>query len=674
MIGRRALATVALLSARARAATLCTAGGKQANATLLTMGEAMLRLAPLDGAAANVSPTRHLPQPFLRSIGGDELNVAVALSLLNVSTRWISVVPTGPMGDVITESCRHYGVEFDGVRADGDVGIFTVLPEEKRVHYQRRNAVFAQQDPQLLDWQKLFGGVPTPWLHMTGITPLISPQSRESWDNALAEAKNSAIPVSLDLNHRAQLGTLEALWAMVAPHTSRLELLILSVEQLNGLAAIELGAAAPPPLTGDERTDEPYFEVMATLQKRWGARRVSLCRKIRDSATGVQRRWSVMTMRGEGEGEGESGIGGVGTYSTRDVPVRHVPMDDLGGGSAWAAGMIHALHMEPTSSASPLAAMRRADLLAALCQNTAGDFSAVTRAELRGAEARFEGVEARLDQGGGGGGGVARAQSMPAPALPAPHEAVAAVEAVAQGLKRAGALAILRVKSPSVDAAVARGVELAAMGCNAIEVTLDSPGWREILGRLHAELPPHVLLGVGTVMDETVSQVAAAKSLGASFALSPIDPVGFVDECHRHGVLAVPSAFTSNEWYGLHRRGAKMIKLFHAGLVSPSILKSMLGVTPLGEQMTIMPSGGVTPKNAPEWWDAGAAVVGMGSNLVGSSINFEEGTAEYERAQESWLGGGGKAVAQELFDRAAERAAAMSSRPQGTSTSNGAVR
>ena len=56
-------------------------------------------------------------------------------------------------------------------------------------------------------------------------------------------------------------------------------------------------------------------------------------------------------------------------------------------------------------------------------------------------------------------------------------------------------------------------------------------------------------------MDETVSEVGTAAALGATFALSPIDPIGFVDECHRRGVLAVPSAFTSNEWYGLHRRG-----------------------------------------------------------------------------------------------------------------------
>ena len=240
-------------------------------------------------------------------------------------------------------------------------------------------------------------------------------------------------------------------------------------------------------------------------------------------------------------------------------------------------------------------------------------------------------------------------------ALPPPAHAAAMVDATVAGLQRAGALAILRVRGPSVEVAVARGVELALMGCLAIEVTLDSPLWREVLAGLKRELPPHVLLGVGTVMDETVSQVATAASLGASFALSPIDPVGFVDECHRRGVLAVPSGFSSNEWYALHRKGAKMVKLFHAGAVSPGILKSMLGVTPLGKQIRIMPSGGVSPANAQDWWDAGAVVVGMGSNLVGGEIDHAPGSDKFEAAARQWAEGG-KAAAQEVFDRAKARA------------------
>ena len=89
---------------------------------LLTMGEAMIRFAPIDINGLPPDATRHEPHPFLRSIGGDELNVAVALQLLGVQSRWISVLPEGPLGEVITASCMYHGVEFAGALIpDADV-------------------------------------------------------------------------------------------------------------------------------------------------------------------------------------------------------------------------------------------------------------------------------------------------------------------------------------------------------------------------------------------------------------------------------------------------------------------------------------------------------------------------------------------------------------------------
>ena len=396
------------------------------------------------------------------------------------------------------------------------------------VHYQRRNGVFAMHDPASLDWPSLFK-VPNPWLHLTGITPMVSAQAHKSWEGALTTAASSSIPISLDLNHRKQLGPLEQLWGYVRPHTSKLDLLILSVDQLNGLAKIETGK--DPSFTG-ETEDKAFLDTMAGLQIDWGCKKVAICRKVRDDK-GLQRRWSLLTTLDN-------------TYSTYDLPVWHTPRDDLGGGSAWAAGMIHALHVAPVGTYEE--ALRRADLLSALCMETMGDFSAVTRAQLDKAESQFAGKEAKISsgttvsisgtKGAFGKAGSGNAAALARVGLPPAEEAAAAVDATVEGLRHAGCLAILRVKSDeSTEAAIARGVELAGMGCTAIEVTLDSPGWKEILAGLKAECPPNVLLGVGTVMDESVAQVGLAASLGAKFALSPIDPIGFVDEAHRHGVL-----------------------------------------------------------------------------------------------------------------------------------------
>lgn len=58
---------------------------------------------------------------------------------------------------------------------------------------------------------------------------------------------------------------------------------------------------------------------------------------------------------------------------------------------------------------------------------------------------------------------------------------------------------------------------------------------------------------------------------------------------------------TSNELWDLHRRGARLIKLFHASMVTPPVLKSMLSVTPL-RAMNIAPSGGASPENIGRSW------------------------------------------------------------------------
>ncbi|CAE7302978.1 kdgA [Symbiodinium pilosum] len=145
-----------------------------------------------------------------------------------------------------------------------------------------------------------------------------------------------------------------------------------------------------------------------------------------------------------------------------------------------------------------------------------------------------------------------------------------------------------------------------------------------------------------------VKQITVAKAKGASFALSPIDPLDFVEECHRQGVLAIPSALTSNECWALHRRGTRLIKLFPAGLLSPAILKSMLDITPLGENLNILPSGSVTPENAKKWLEAGAAVIGMGSNLVGKDVSFHPGTEDFNKARADWQATG-RSTAEKVF-------------------------
>lgn len=113
-----------------------------------------------------------------------------------------------------------------------------VIPERKTVHYQRRNSAFAQHDPSAFDWRTILApkNDAQAWLHMTGITPMIGEAPRLSWTLALKSAREMGVPVSMDFNHRPQLGSLSNLWSLMLPQLPYLEVLILSVGNLVDLA------------------------------------------------------------------------------------------------------------------------------------------------------------------------------------------------------------------------------------------------------------------------------------------------------------------------------------------------------------------------------------------------------------------------------------------------------
>jgi 2-dehydro-3-deoxyphosphogluconate aldolase / (4S)-4-hydroxy-2-oxoglutarate aldolase len=139
------------------------------------------------------------------------------------------------------------------------------------------------------------------------------------------------------------------------------------------------------------------------------------------------------------------------------------------------------------------------------------------------------------------------------------------------------------------DVAFARGVELAKLGCKALEVTADSDDFPNLLRDLRAAVGDTCLVGAGTLMSAHDVEVAAAA--GAQFAISPIHPDdGFVSSCHAHGMLAVPAAFTPQEIYRAVSAGAKMVKLFPAQMWSPANLKALKQIGSFGD-VDIMPSG-----------------------------------------------------------------------------------
>jgi 2-dehydro-3-deoxyphosphogluconate aldolase/(4S)-4-hydroxy-2-oxoglutarate aldolase len=163
---------------------------------------------------------------------------------------------------------------------------------------------------------------------------------------------------------------------------------------------------------------------------------------------------------------------------------------------------------------------------------------------------------------------------------------------------------------------------LGAGGVRAIEITLTTPGALETIAELGAACGDDgCMAGAGTVLDAASAQ--SAIDAGARFIVSPTFDAGVVRVCRDHDVICIPGAFTPTEILEAHRAGAALVKVFPSSAIGSRYLRDLLSPMPF---LRLVPSGGVTIANVPEWIGAGAAAVSVGSALV-NVVSVKEGQA-----------------------------------------------
>lgn len=142
------------------------------------------------------------------------------------------------------------------------------------------------------------------------------------------------------------------------------------------------------------------------------------------------------------------------------------------------------------------------------------------------------------------------------------------------------------------------------------------------LNRYALDQLPGMMLGIGSVVDAPTA--ALYLQLGANFIVSPLLNEEIARICNRRKVLWIPGCGTVSEISKAEELGAEIVKIFPARqLGGPAFVKSVLGPCPWSR---LMPSGGVEvdEDNLRQWFSAGVACVGMGSNLFPSSLIHAE--------------------------------------------------
>ncbi|MFJ9419657.1 MULTISPECIES: bifunctional 4-hydroxy-2-oxoglutarate aldolase/2-dehydro-3-deoxy-phosphogluconate aldolase [unclassified Streptomyces] len=168
--------------------------------------------------------------------------------------------------------------------------------------------------------------------------------------------------------------------------------------------------------------------------------------------------------------------------------------------------------------------------------------------------------------------------------------------------------AIVRCKT--YDEASATADTLLSAGITSLEISLTTPFALEAVTTLTRELGEDAVIGAGTVLDAASARMAV--DAGARFLVSPSLDAEVIRTGHRYGIPVFPGVSTPTEIARGLELGADALKLFPASAHHPSWIRDVRAALP---QAPLLPTGGVTAENAPDWIAAGAVAVGMGSAL-----------------------------------------------------------
>jgi 2-dehydro-3-deoxyphosphogluconate aldolase/(4S)-4-hydroxy-2-oxoglutarate aldolase len=148
-------------------------------------------------------------------------------------------------------------------------------------------------------------------------------------------------------------------------------------------------------------------------------------------------------------------------------------------------------------------------------------------------------------------------------------------------------------------------------GFGTFEITLTTPGAIELIAELHARIGATAVVGAGTVTDTDAAR--RCIDAGAQFLVAPCVVPGLAALAHEAGRAALIGGFTPTEVLAAHREGADVVKVFPASVGGPGYLAALHAVFP---DVLLCPTGGVTLENLAKYLAAGAALVGVGNNLL----------------------------------------------------------
>jgi len=146
-------------------------------------------------------------QQFNKQIGGAESNVAIGVQRLGHPSGWFGRLGNDEFGTFILSSIRAEGVDISRVKIDDSAQTGLYFKEKRtrkdvRVTYYRKGSAASLLSPSDVDEEYI---KQAKYLHITGITPALSPSCHSTVEEAIYVAKKHGVTVSFDPNIRFKL-------------------------------------------------------------------------------------------------------------------------------------------------------------------------------------------------------------------------------------------------------------------------------------------------------------------------------------------------------------------------------------------------------------------------------------------------------------------------------------
>ena len=162
----------------------------------ITFGEIMLRLTPPNYGKIRVANS------FDASYGGSEANIALALANLGVDSTFFTVVPNNSLGKSAVRMLRSNDVHCTPVILSTKqetpthrLGTYYLETgygiRPSKVTYDRKHSAITEYDFTNIDARELLEGFD--WLHLSGITPALSPSCADFLLRLMQTAKEFGI-------------------------------------------------------------------------------------------------------------------------------------------------------------------------------------------------------------------------------------------------------------------------------------------------------------------------------------------------------------------------------------------------------------------------------------------------------------------------------------------------